>query len=137
MTKTILTWLLTTILLTTASLADAQQPKQIPRIGILTGASVSTTPMFEAFRRGLKDLGYEEGRNITLDFRLAKGEFDRFPALAAELVQLNVDVIITDGGNTAPSAARNATRSIPIVMAVSGDPVKGGFIRKLRRPVAT
>ena len=88
MTKTILTWLLTTILLTTASLADAQQPKQIPRIGILTGASVSTTPMFEAFRRGLKDLGYEEGRNITLDFRLAKGEFDRFPALAAELVQL-------------------------------------------------
>jgi putative ABC transport system substrate-binding protein len=134
MTKTILTWLLTTILLTTASLADAQQPKQIPRIGILTGASVSTTPMFEAFRRGLKDLGYEEGRNITLDFRLAKGEFDRFPALAAELVQLNVDVIITDGGNTAPLAARNATRSIPIVMAVSGDPVKGGLIASFARP---
>jgi putative ABC transport system substrate-binding protein len=134
MTKTILTWLLTTILLTTVSLADAQQPKQIPRIGILTGASVSTTPLFEAFRRGLKDLGYEEGRNITLDFRLAKGEFDRFPALAAELVQLNVDVIITDGGNTAPSSARNATRSIPIVMAVSGDPVKGGLIASFAHP---
>jgi putative ABC transport system substrate-binding protein len=130
MTKTILTWLLTTILLTTVSLADAQQPKQIPRIGILTGASVSATPLFEAFRRGLKDLGYEEGRNIALDFRFAKGQFDRFPALAAELVQLNVDVIITDGGNTAPSAARNATRSIPIVMAVSGDPVKGGLIAR-------
>jgi putative tryptophan/tyrosine transport system substrate-binding protein len=127
-------WLLATILLTTTYSSEAQQPKQIPRIGILTGASVSTTPLFEAFRRGLKDLGYEEGRNITLDFRLAKGEFDRFPALAAELVQLNVDVIITDGGNTAPSAARNATRIIPIVMAVSGDPVKGGLIASFARP---
>ncbi len=76
--------------------AQAQQPKQIPRIGILTGASVSATPLFEAFRRGLKDLGYEEGRNIELDFRFAKGQFDRFPALAAELVKLKVDVILTD-----------------------------------------
>ena len=114
--------------------ARAQQPKQIPRIGILTGASVSTTPLFEAFRRGLKDLGYEEGRSIELDFRFAKGQFDRFPALAAELVKLKVDVILTDGGNTAPSAARNATRSIPIVMAVSGDPVKAGLIESFARP---
>ena len=127
-------WLLATILLTTTYSSEAQQPKQIPRIGILTGASVSATPLFEAFRRGLKDLGYEEGRNIALDFRFAKGQFDRFPALAAELVQLNVDVIITDGGNTAPSAARNATRIIPIVMAVSGDPVKGGLIASFARP---
>jgi putative ABC transport system substrate-binding protein len=133
MTKTILTWLLTPILIT-VSLAEAQQPKPIPRIGILTGASVSATPLFEAFRRGLKDLGYEEGRSIDLDFRFAKGQFDRFPALAAELVKLNVDVIVTDGGNTAPSAARNATRSIPIVMAVSGDPVKGGLIESFARP---
>src|SRR6185295_5153146 len=109
------------MLLTTASLTGAQQPKKIARIGILTGASVSATPLFESFRRGLKDLGYEEGRDIALDFRFAKGQFDRFPALAAELVQAEVDVILTDGGNTAPSAARNATRSIPIVMAVSGD----------------
>jgi len=114
--------------------AQAQQPKQIPRIGILTGASVSTTPLFEAFRRGLKDLGYEEGRSIELDFRFAKGQFDRFPALAAELVKLKVDVILTDGGNTAPSAASKATRSIPIVMAVSGDPVKAGLIESFARP---
>jgi putative ABC transport system substrate-binding protein len=114
--------------------SDAQQPGKIPRIGILSGASSSSTPMFEAFREGLRDHGYVEGQNIVLEFRLARGNLDLFPTLAADLVRLNVDVIVTDGGNAAPLAARNATRTIPIVMAVSGQPDKAGLIASFARP---
>ena len=114
--------------------SDAQQPGKIPRIGILSGASSSSTPMFEAFREGLRDHGYVEGQNIVLEFRLARGKLDLFPTLAADLVRLNVDVIVTDGGNAAPLAARNATQTIPIVMAVSGQPDKAGLIASFARP---
>jgi len=114
--------------------SDAQQPGKIPRIGILSGASNSSTPMFEAFREGLRNHGYVEGQNIVLEFRLARGKLDLFPTLAADLVRLNVDVIVTDGGNAAPLAARNATQTIPIVMAVSGQPDKAGLIASFARP---
>jgi putative ABC transport system substrate-binding protein len=114
--------------------AAAQQAGRIPHIGILTGASAASTPLFDAFREGLREHGYVEGENITLDFRFAQGNAGRFPALAAELVRLNVNVIVTDGGNAAPLAASRATQTIPIVMAVAGDPIKAGLIVSLARP---
>ena len=107
--------------ISSAPMPAAAQPR-VPRIGILTGASESSTPIFDAFRQGLRDHGHVDGQNLVLEFRFARGQLDRFPALAAELVRLHVDVILTDGGNAAALAARNATQSIPIVMAVSGDP---------------
>jgi putative ABC transport system substrate-binding protein len=114
--------------------ASNAQPSRIPRIGILSGASEQTTPAFDAFRDGLRELGYVEGQNVVLEFRLARGQLDLFPALATELVRANVDVIVTDGGNTAPLAAKQASQTIPIVMAVSGDPVTGGVIASFSRP---
>ena len=111
----------------------ATQPASPVRIGVLTGASDATGAKFDAFREGLRDAGYVEGQNLIVEFRFARGNLDRFPALAVELVQSNVDVIVTDGGNAAAMAAREATRRIPIVMAVSGDPLKG-LIASYARP---
>ena len=127
-------WLLTTVLLITASFADAQQPKKVPRIGFLTAASASSqTVRLEAFRRGLKDFGYFERKNITIDYRFAEGNLDRVPSLAAELVQLNVNIIVT-GGGTSTRAAKEATLTIPIVMGFDNDPVGNGFVASLARP---
>ena len=87
----------------------------------------------EAFRQGLRELGYVEGKNIVIEYRYAEGNLDRLPALAAELVRLKVDVIVTGGGpNT--RAAKEATNTIPIVMAQDGDPVANGFVTSLARP---
>jgi ABC-type uncharacterized transport system substrate-binding protein len=130
-------WLLTTVLLITASFADAQQPKKVPRIGFLTAASASSqTVRLEAFRRGLKDFGYFERKNIAIDYRFAEGNLDRVPSLAAELVQLSVNIIVT-GGGTSTRAAKEATLTIPIVMGFDNDPVGNGFVASLARPGGT
>jgi putative tryptophan/tyrosine transport system substrate-binding protein len=134
MTKTILLWLLATVLLTTAPIAEAQQPAKVARIGFQSAASASAmSPRTDAFRQGLRDLGYAEGKNIVIEWRYAEGKLDRLDEFAAEFVRLNVDVIVT----AAPSstrAAKKATSRIPIVMAWDNDPVANGFIASLARP---
>jgi putative ABC transport system substrate-binding protein len=114
--------------------ARAQQPKKVPRIGFLSGGSPSSdAPFTEAFRQGLRKLGYVEGQNIFIEYRYSEGKADRFPELAAELVGLKVDVIVVTGGGTA-IAAKNATKTIPIVMTVVGDPVGTGVVASLAQP---
>ena len=117
-----------------ASAAQAQQPTKVPRIGYLTGASLfANSARHEAFRQGLRELGYVEGKNIVIDWRSAEEKLDRLPALAAELVRLKVDIIVT-GGSSPTRAAKEATTTIPIVMAQDGDPVGSGFVASLARP---
>jgi len=115
--------------------ADAQRLTTVHRIGWLGGGSPPTgpNPSLEAFRQGLRDLGYVEGQNLVIEYRYAEGKFERFPALAAELVRLPVDVIVTGGVNAA-RAAQQATRTIPIVLAAGGDPVGLGLVASLARP---
>src|SRR6059058_1632548 len=113
---------------------DAQQPGKVARIGVLSqGSSTSVAHILEAFRQGLRDLGYVEGQNIVIEYRYAEGKAERLPDLAAELVSLKVDVIMA-GGTPAPLAAKHATRTIPIVMAAAGDPVGSGLVASLARP---
>jgi putative ABC transport system substrate-binding protein len=134
MHEKILNWLLATFLLTTVSIAEAQQPPKIPRIGFLAAVShANNSVRFEAFRQGLRELGYIEGKNIFIEWRYADGKPDRLPALAAELVRLKVDVIVS-GGSTATRPAKEATSTIPIVMAQDTDPVGNGFVASLARP---
>jgi putative ABC transport system substrate-binding protein len=115
-------------------LAQAQQPKKVPRIGYLAGASRSAIAFrIEAFRQGLRELGYVEGKNITIEYRYAEGNFRRQKELAAELARLNVDVIITSGP-ASTRAAKEASATIPIVMTFDSDPVGNGFIVSLARP---
>jgi putative ABC transport system substrate-binding protein len=108
---------------------------KIPRIGFLSGGSPTTTSpaRYEAFRQRLRELGYVEGKNIVIEYRWVEGKLDRFPALAAELVRLKVDVIVT-WGPTATLAAKEATNTIPIVMANDADPVASGVVASLARP---
>ena len=114
--------------------AQAQQPTKIPRIGFLSVTLLSTiSPRIEAFRQGLRELGYVEGKTIVIEWRSAEGKLDRVPALSAELVRLKVDVIVT-GGATDTRAAKDATNTIPIVMAQDSDPVGSGFVASLARP---
>ena len=114
--------------------AEAQQSKKVPRIGFLVpGSSVNYAARIEAFRQGLRELGYVEGKNIVIEWRFADGKRERVPALAAELVRLTVDVIVT-GGSSATQPAKEATSTIPIVMAQDGDPVGSGFVASLARP---
>jgi len=115
-------------------IALAQQPTTIPRIGFLSFAPLSSiTARTEAFRQGLSDLGYVEGRNITIDWRSADDQRDRLPALAVELIGLKVSLIVT-AEEPAALASRKVTQTIPIVMAQSGDPVVTGLIASLARP---
>jgi putative ABC transport system substrate-binding protein len=118
--------------LLTAPIA-VKAPAKVPRIGILSPAAEASTPVFEAFRQGLRELGYVEGQNIVLEFRLAAGRAERLRELAAELVQLPVEVILTDT-MTATHVAKEATTTIPIVMASSSDPVQGGLVASLAQP---
>jgi len=114
--------------------AGAQQPGKVPRIGFLGATSAFTEKSrIEAFRQGLHELGYVEGENIVIEWRWAEGKFDRLPVLAAELVRLNVEVIVT-GGSTSSGAAKKVTTTIPIVMAQTNDPVGSGFVASLARP---
>src|SRR5436190_17113564 len=112
--------------------ARAQQPK-VPTIGALVIGNISPEEFWREFRQGLRDLGYVEGQNIRFEFRSAEGHLDRLPELAAELVRLKVDVIVTWFTPTAV-AARQATDKIPIVMAETGDPIGTGLVASLPRP---
>lgn len=114
------------------SSAEAQKPTKIPRIGFLSNNTVPTA-WREAFRQGLADLGHVEGKNIAIEYRSAEGKFDRLPTLAAELVGLKVDVIVTLGSDIT-RAAKQATVTIPIVMAQNSDPVANRFVSSLARP---
>ena len=114
--------------------AQAQQPAKVPRIGYLTNESLSAlSARTEAFRQGLRELGYVEGKNIVIEWRDAEGKLDRLNELAVELVRLRVDVIVTAGG-LATRSAKEATMTIPIVMTQERDPVSSGFIASLARP---
>ena len=132
--KSILFWLLITVLLSTAPVAQAQQPPKISRIGYLTAGSLSAQAVrIDALRQGLRELGYVEGKNIVIEYRHAEGKFDRLLALAAELVRLKVDIIVS-GGPTVTRAAKEATTTIPIVMVQDSDPVGSGFVSSLAHP---
>jgi putative tryptophan/tyrosine transport system substrate-binding protein len=110
--------------------AEGQQAKKVPRIGVLTGP---VDPGVEAFRQGLRELGYVESKSITIEHRSAEGKLDRLPDLAAELVRLKVDVIV-GSGNLTITALKEATETIPIVIAIAADPVGNGFVASLARP---
>src|SRR5499427_8610925 len=114
--------------------ASAQQATKVPRIGYLAGNMATAPHLPEAFRQGLRDLGYVEGRNVTIEYLDAEGKPERFPALAAELVALKVDVIVTAGGTRAAQVAKQATRTIPIVFQAAADPVTSGLVTSLARP---
>ena len=114
--------------------AEAQQAVKIARIGFLTPNMAASPPhVREAFLQGLRDLGYVEGRNVVIEYRDAEGKSERFPALAAELVALKVDVIVAPG-TPAALAAKQATRTLPIVFPIAGDPVTSGLVTSLARP---
>ena len=113
--------------------ARAQQVERVRRVGVLTPADTDATPIFAAFRRALSLLGYVEGRTIRLEFRFGKGDPTALPGLAAELVRLPVDVMVTDSMGAA-IAAFGATRSIPIVMGTSIDPIEAGLVASIARP---
>jgi putative ABC transport system substrate-binding protein len=117
--------------------ARAQQLGKVPRIGYLSPGSASPGPLayHDEFRRGLRELGYVEGRNIVIEYRFANGKFDRLAPLAAELVQLDVDLIVSVV-TQASLAAKNATTTIPIVFVSVGDPVGAGLVASLARPGA-
>jgi ABC-type uncharacterized transport system substrate-binding protein len=130
----ILAYALAAFLLTIIHIAEAQQPTKVPRIGFLVGASASTNvTRLDAFRQGLRALGYVEGKNIVIEYRYAEGKPDRLPAFAAELVRLKVDIIVT-AGSASTRSAKQATVTIPIVMAIDDDPVGSGFAASLARP---
>ena len=114
--------------------AAAQQPTRVPRIGYLSASSASEASVrTNAFRQGLRELGYVEGKNLILEFRYAEGKFEPSSALAAELVRLNVDVIVT-AGPSVTGPAKKATAAIPIVMTNDSDPIGSGFVASLARP---
>jgi ABC-type uncharacterized transport system substrate-binding protein len=123
------------VLLAFAVLAEAQQPAKVPRRGYLsrTGDSKNPGPQVEGFRQGLRDLGYIEGKNILVEYRYIEGKSDSIPSLVAELVQLKVDVLVL-GPLPAIRAAKQATKTIPIVMVTTQDPVAAGFVDSLARP---
>ena len=114
------------------SRSDAQQPAKIPPVGLLRPGA-PPDPYVEAFRQGLRDLGYVEGQTIAIEYRWAEGSPTPLPLLAAELVQLKVDVIVTQG-EVATRTVKEATSTIPVVMATSGDPVGAGLVASLARP---
>ena len=126
--------LLAVFLLAGPLAAGAQQPAKVARIGFLgSGAPAETDSRLEVFRQGLRDLGYMEGRNIAIEYRWAEGKMELLPGLAAEFVGLKVDVIVASS-TPAAIAARNATRTIPIVFATAGDPAGSGLVASIARP---
>jgi putative ABC transport system substrate-binding protein len=134
MTKKIHRIALCTMLFALSLSAEAQQPKKIPRIGFLVASALSAnSARTEAFRQGLRALGYVEGKNIVIEWRYAEGIADRLPSLAAELVRLKVDIIVT-AGPAVTQPVKEATSTIPIVMAQDPDPVGSRFVASLARP---
>ena len=120
-------------LLAAPLVAEAQQARKIPRVGVLGGQSPEGSPPILALRQGLRELGYVEGENIALEWRWAQGKNERLADLAAELVQLKVDVIVA-APTRAVQEAQRATSTIPIVMVFGSDPVALGFVATLARP---
>ena len=131
MNKKIFVSILAVVILAIVHPVEAQQAKKVPRIGFLAGSS--SEDALHGLRQGLRELGYVEGKNITIDPRSAEGKFDRLPALVAELVSLKVDVIVT-GSTPAAVAAKNATSTTPIIMSGGTDPVATGLVPSLARP---
>jgi len=135
MIRTISVCLLIAALLFTVSIAEAQQAKKVPRIGYVSASGGSGTPdaRFEVFRQGLRDLGYIEGKNILLEIRYAEGKPERFPSLVTELVELKVDALLL---TTLPGirTAKQATKTIPIVIITAQDPVATGIVDSLAHP---
>jgi len=131
----VLSCLLITVLLITGS-TQAKQPKKVHRIGYLAGSDAATEyTRSEGVRLALRERGYIEGQNIAIEYRYAQGKIDRAPELAAELVRLKVDIIVVAGGGDWVRAAKNATKTIPIVMVGSGsNPVEAGLVESLARP---
>src|SRR5262245_11723261 len=129
-----LVYALPALILATIQFAEAQQTKKIPRIGYLALGTLTTTPYrTDAFRQGLRQLGYMEGKDFVIEERFADGKLDRLNELAADLVRLKVDVIVTTGPSPT-RAAKAATATIPIVMTQDSDPVGNGFVASLARP---
>jgi putative tryptophan/tyrosine transport system substrate-binding protein len=128
--------LVAVVLLAVAVTAEAQQPKKVPRIGYLSAQDPATdSTRSEGIRLALRELGYIEGQNIAIEYRYGEGKQDRYPELAAELVRLKVDIIVVAGGSPPIQAAKNATKTIPIVMTGAGaDPVEAGLVESLARP---
>ena len=124
------------ILFALCSSAEAQQPKKVPRVGYLSNTNpASESARAEGIRLALRELGYIEGQNIAIEYRYAEGRRDRYAELAAELVRLKVDIIVVAGGTPQLRAAKNATKTIPIVMTGGGaDPVEDGIVESLARP---
>jgi putative ABC transport system substrate-binding protein len=112
---------------------QAQQTGKMPRVAFLSTTAPGPSPTTDGFRQGLSDLGYIEGRNIAIEWRWGRGSIERFPEFAAEMVKLKVDVIVA-ANDAAGRAAQRATKTIPIVIAIIGDPVGGGFAASLARP---
>src|SRR5262245_29185471 len=132
--RTLSSFVLCAMLFALCVSAEAQLPAKVPRIGFLSGAPASAnTAWREAFQQGLRELRYEEEKNIVIEWRYAAGQSDRVRVLAAELVHLNVNVIVTTGSGVT-RAAKEATSTIPIVMAQDPDPVGNGFVASLARP---
>jgi putative tryptophan/tyrosine transport system substrate-binding protein len=122
------------LLFALCSSAEAQQPTKVPRIGYLGSLSRSAfVSRIEAFQEGLRELGYVEGKNIVIEWRFAEGKLDRLPALAAELVDLKIDIIVSSSPTTT-RPIKDATSTIPIVMAQDSDPVASGFVASLAHP---
>jgi ABC-type uncharacterized transport system substrate-binding protein len=137
MNRKVFSLALSAMLFALCSVVEAQQPVKVPRIGFLSPVSPSATALWhQAFRQGLRDHGWTEGKNISIEYRYAEGKSDRLPDLAADLIRLKVDIIVVSSGTDA-LAAKNATREIPIVMASAGDPVAIGLVETLARPGAT
>ena len=127
-------FLLVPLILFSVGLADAQQAKKVHRIGFLGAAFPSSNPArHEAFRQGLRALGWVEGKNIAIEYRFADGKRERLPELASELVNLKVELIVT-GGPAPTRAVKEANVTIPIVMGFDNDPVGSGFVASLARP---
>ena len=119
----------------TAHVADAQQPAKVPRIGVLLGQTASIlADRMDELRQGLRELGYNEGENITLEYRYAEGDIKRFPGFVDEMIRLKVDIILAGGGTPSVLAAKKATSRIPIIFIGSTDPVAAGFVPSLERP---
>jgi len=129
----VLSILFAVVLFAVAVIAEAQQQAKVPKIGYLSPAPATSSARFELLRREFRKLGYVEGKNIAFEFRSTDNKIDRLPAAADELVRLKVDVLIAPGTPTA-LAAKNATRTIPIVFAAVADPISAGLIDSLPRP---
>jgi putative tryptophan/tyrosine transport system substrate-binding protein len=134
MRKAVSSILIVAALLAVAVIADAQQPKKIPLVGFLVpGSPSSYSARIEAFRQGLRNLGYTEEKNIFVEYRYAEGGLDQVPGLVDELVQLKPDVLVVQS-LTGIHAAKQATKTIPVVMVTTQDPVATGLVGSLARP---